>query len=111
MATEAELKLRLAPTDHAALAKSAALASARPRRNRLTSLYFDTPDEEIAKAGMVLRLRRAGRRWIPVLKAGNVASGGLHVRKEWEYPRRDAVIDLSRFADTPLAELQGARDL
>ena len=111
MAIEAELKLRLAPTDHAALAKSAALASARPRRNRVTSLYFDTPDEEIVRAGMVLRLRRAGRRWIPGLKAGNAARGGLHVRKEWEYPRRDAVIDLSRFVDTPLAQLAGAKDL
>jgi len=111
MATEAELKLRLAPTDHAALARSAALAGARPRRNRVTSFYFDTPGEEIAKAGMVLRLRRSGRRWVPGLKAGNAARGGLHVRQEWEYPRRDCVIDLSRFADTPLAELQGAKDL
>ena len=111
MATEAELKLRLAPGDHAALARSAALAAARPRRQRLASIYFDTPGEEIVKAGMVLRLRRAGRRWIPGLKAGNAASGGLHVRKEWEYPRRDAVLDLSRFADTPLAELKDAKGL
>jgi inorganic triphosphatase YgiF len=111
MATEAELKLRLAPGDHAALAASPALAAVRPQRQRLTSVYFDTPACEIAAAGMVLRLRRSGRRWIPGLKAGNSAGAGLHVRQEWEYPRRDAVLDLARFADTPLAGLKDAAHL
>ena len=111
MATEAELKLRLAPRDHAALAASPALAAVKPHRERLTSTYFDTPACEIVAAGMVLRLRRAGRRWIPGLKAANAAGAGLHVRKEWEYPRRDAVIDLARFADTPLADLKDAAHL
>ena len=105
MATEAELKLRLAPGDHAALLASPALAAAAPQRQRLTSVYFDTPACEIAEAGMVLRMRRAGRKWIPGLKAANAAGAGLHVRQEWEYPRRDAVLDLARFADTPLAKV------
>ena len=111
MATEAELKLRLAPSDHAALAASGVLAGIRPRRRRLPSLYFDTPSCEIAGAGMVLRLRRDGTRWIPGLKAPNAASGGLHVRHEWEFPRRDAVLDLSRFSPTPLAKLPDAGHL
>jgi triphosphatase len=108
---EAELKLRLAPDDHAALRGSAVLAGARPRRQRLTSIYFDTPTCEVASAGMVLRLRRGGSRWIAGLKGGNASAAGLHVRKEWEYPRRDAVLDLSRFAGTPLARLKGAAGL
>src|SRR5689334_12243334 len=111
MATEAELKLRLAPSDHAALAASRVLAGIRPRRRRLPSTYFDTPSCEVARAGMVLRLRRDGSRWIPGLKAASSAGGGLHVRREWEYPRRDAVLDLARFADTPLAALDDAAHL
>jgi len=108
MATEAELKLRLARADHAAIAASPALAAARPRRQRLQGFYFDTPDCAVAGHGMVLRLRREANRWVQGLKSANDASGGLHVRQEWEYRRADAVLDLSRFAATPLAKLADA---
>ena len=111
MAAEAELKLRLAPEDHGAIRRSAALAAARPRRQHLTSLYFDTPEGALAAHGLVLRLRREGRRWVQGLKAANAASGGLHVRQEWEYARGDAAVDLARFAHTPLANVEGADTL
>ncbi len=109
--TEAELKLRLAPGDHPALRRSAVLASVRPRRVRLSSTYFDTPDCALAGHGMALRLRQAGRRWVQGLKSANVTSGGLHVREEWEFARRDAGLDLARFAHTPLARLEDAATL
>jgi triphosphatase len=111
MATESELKLRLAPADHAALRASAALASASPRRRRLQGFYFDTPECALVAQGMVLRLRRDGRRWVQGLKAANVASGGLHVREEWEYPCREPVLDLARFSHTPLAGVEHVEDL
>jgi len=111
MATEAELKLRLSPAHHAAIARSGALAGARPRRRRLDTIYFDTPERTLAAHGMVLRLRRDGARWIQGLKAANAAGGGLHVRQEWEHAAPEPVIDLARFADTPLARLEGVADL
>jgi triphosphatase len=111
MVTEAELKLRLAPADHPALRRSQALAAVRPRRVRLSSTYFDTPDCALERHGMVLRLRHAGRRWVQGLKSANVASGGLHVREEWEYSRADPGLDLARFAHTPLADLEDAGTL
>lgn len=111
MATEAELKLRLAPGDERAIRRSAALAAAPPRRRRLSAIYFDTPAGELAARGMVLRLRRDGRRWMQCLKASNVASGGLHVRDEWEFARDDPVLDLARFAGTPLAGIEDAGTL
>ena len=111
MATEAELKLRLARGDHAAIAASAVLAAARPKRRRLQGLYFDTPGCELAASGMVLRLRRDGARWVQGLKSANATDAGLHVRNEWEVAHREPVLDLSRFAATPLAKLAGAPEL
>ena len=68
MVTEAELKLRLAPEDHGAIRRSIALAAVRPSRLKLASVYFDTPECALAAHGLVLRLRREGRRWVQTLK-------------------------------------------
>lgn len=108
---ESELKLLVRPRDHARLARCAALAAARPRRQRLETLYFDTPDGELAGRDLALRLRRAGKRWIAGLKARQLGAGGLHVREEWEHAREDAVLDLALFAGTPLAALPASERL
>jgi inorganic triphosphatase YgiF len=108
--TETELKLALDPAAGAKLARSAALEK-RARRRRLTSIYFDTPDTVLAKHRMALRLRRSGRRWTQCLKAGTSGTGGLHARDEWELERPGPTLDLSLFAGTPLARLEGAEAL
>ncbi len=108
MARELELKFALAPEDEADFRAAPALAGITPSRARLLALYFDTPRRELARAGMALRLRRRGRRWVQTLKAGRSGTGGLHARSEWEFERGGPSIDLSLFADTPLAALAGA---
>ena len=108
--TEVELKLALDAREGAKLARSAALEK-NARRKRLTSIYFDTPDGVLAKHAMALRLRRAGRRWTQCLKAGTSGTGGLHARDEWELERPGPALDLSLFAHTPLARLEGAQSL
>ena len=108
---EIELKLDVDRGARALLLRAAALAGAKPRRMRMASLYFDTPDCALAGAGMALRLRRSGRRWAQCLKAGHSGTGGLHARDEWEFERPGPVLDLSLFADTPLAALDGAASL
>ncbi|HXN15854.1 MAG TPA: CYTH and CHAD domain-containing protein, partial [Usitatibacter sp.] len=109
--TETELKFVLDPEAHGALSRSAALGAAHAVRIPLVSLYFDTPDCQLAKRAMALRLRRSGRRWVQSLKAGGAARGALHSRNEWEYSRRGPQLDLSLFAQTPLAQLEGAETL
>jgi triphosphatase len=102
---EVELKFLIDPRDHEALARSAALRGVKAARVRIDTTYFDTADGELAARGLALRLRQAGGRWIEGLKAGESGTGGLHARSEWEHERDDPGIDLSLYAQTPLAGL------
>ncbi len=89
MATEVELKLTLDPKAEARLRRDPALeARVEPGRDAtLVSIYYDTPGEALAQAGIALRLRREGRRWIQTIKrrAGS-ESGGLFANEEVECP-------------------------
>ena len=108
---EVELKFELPPEAHAQFRKLAALDASQPKSTRLLALYFDTARHDLARHEMAMRLRRSGRGWKQALKAGASGSGGLHARKEWEYDRPDASIDLSLFESTPLASLPRAKKL
>lgn len=105
---ETELKLVLAPGEGAKAAATPVLAGVDSRSSRFSAIYFDTPTRELSRHGLGLRLRREGRHWRATLKASGESAAGLHQRPEWEYPVPGPVLDLSRFAGTPLAELPGA---
>lgn len=87
MADETELKLELPPKGAEALLASG-LLPIDPEIRDQRSIYFDTPDHDLAKAGFSLRIRRSGGKRIQTVKAGG-ASAGLYVRPEWECPVRD----------------------
>lgn len=108
---EVELKLAIDPAEVERLREAAALAGVRPAVVRMDGIYLDTDDCEVARHGMALRLRRAGRRWMQCLKAGRSGTGGLHARSEWEYEQPRAEVDLSLFRETPLASLPSAARL
>jgi triphosphatase len=108
MAEEIELKLT-APMDGLPLVRAhpavAAVASGRLRTQLLVSEYYDTPGHELAAAGVALRLRRAGSRWLQTVKGNGVAAGGLHRRAEFEWPLSSPRLDLSKLARTPWHKL------
>ncbi len=84
---EIELKLLIDPDDVPSFRRNPLLAQhaiAKPRVQRLTTTYFDTPDLFFRKHGAALRVRRVARHWIQTLKAGGQAAAGLHQRHEWE---------------------------
>ncbi|HWU73123.1 MAG TPA: CYTH domain-containing protein, partial [Sphingomonas sp.] len=83
MPDEVELKLTLRPRDAIVLADSRLVGGA-PRKARQRSLYFDTADHSLVKAGLSLRIRRAGRKRVQTVKARGVSSAGLFARPEWE---------------------------
>jgi inorganic triphosphatase YgiF len=66
--TEIELKLQVPAAALAAVERAVAAPAAQ--RTRLQAVYFDTPDRRLAVAGIALRLRKEGRRWVQTLKAG-----------------------------------------
>ena len=108
---EVELKFELPPEAHPAFSRLPALSLARPSHQRLLAMYFDTPSHDLAKNEMAMRLRRSGRQWVQSLKSGASGAGGLHERDEWESDRPGPSIDLSLFAQTPLAKLPDAESL
>src|SRR5215468_919897 len=81
---ELEVKLDLAPDSLRALKKIPLLRAQNgtPRRRTEISVYFDTDDYKLRKKGLMLRVRRVGRRYIQTIKA-NGHSAPLE-RDEWE---------------------------
>lgn len=88
--TETELKFTLDAAEAARLRRHPDLTALRaaPRRTeRLVSIYVDTEGHALERAGVALRLRRIGRRWVQTVKSRRTAGGaGLYVQDEDERP-------------------------
>ena len=105
---ETELKLLLAPQDLRRLRRDPrvkALQQGRATTRRVRSAYYDTPEHALARAGVALRLRADGKRWLQTLKTEGQAMAGLHLREEWEWPLPRAALDFGLLATTPLAKM------
>lgn len=102
---ETELKLDVAPSALAHLARSAALKGhARPRSKNIVSVYFDTADFQLRKAGFTLRVRRDGRRRLQTVKQEG-RRAALLSRNEWEQPIRGNLPDIEAARGTGLKPL------
>lgn len=64
--SEFELKLQV-PADRAAAVETA-VRRGKVKETRLRARYFDTPDEALARAALVLRLRQEGDAWVQAAK-------------------------------------------
>ena len=53
-------------------------------QERLTSTYYDTPDAALKQRGLTLRVRDQGGHYLQTVKEGDLASGDLLSRREWE---------------------------
>lgn len=82
---EIELKLRLPPGALAALRADPLWAQTRATRRQLDNIYFDTPGQALAQAGIGLRLRSDGKHWLQTAKGGGGSRAGLHQREEIEF--------------------------
>ena len=79
--TEIELKFQVPPGRADAVAR--AVATTKAVRLSLRARYFDTEDRRLAAAGLALRVRKEGRRWVQALKG---QGDGLWQRLEHERP-------------------------
>ena len=64
--TEFELKFEIPPANLERVA--AALKVGKASRQRLQARYFDTRDGALARNGLVVRVRKEGRRWVQTAK-------------------------------------------
>ena len=53
-------------------------------QERLISTYYDTPDSALKQRGLTLRVRDQGGNFLQTVKEGDLASGDLLSRGEWE---------------------------
>jgi inorganic triphosphatase YgiF len=103
---EIELKLEFDPADAALLASHPALRSGltRQEERRLVSIYFDTRDAALHKAGIYLRVRDDGGRMVQTVKTAK-SNTELIERLEWEREIASRTPNLGLVGDTPLAPL------
>ena len=105
MSKEIELKLRLAPSQARRFQLHPVLSESTPQKYRLFNTYYDTPDFDLRKRGIALRLRRKGWAvWLMTVKGGDSGAGGLAQRSEWEAPTQPGVFDFSIVTDEKLRE-------
>ncbi len=94
---EIELKLQLSPARAGAFRAMLARRRVRPVEQELVTLYLDTPDFDLGTAGVAVRLRRVGRRWLQTLKTEGERQGGLSRRAEFEMPVPRGELDWALF--------------
>lgn len=100
---EIEFKFHI-PTDRLK-AVDAALRRGAVVRTRLQARYFDTADERLAAQGIVLRLRKEGRRWVQTVKAtGDNALHRLEHNVDLGTAGTSPGIDPQRHQGTPVGE-------
>lgn len=93
---EQELKLHVPKASRSDIQR--AMLRGAVTRVRLRAQYYDTPGGALVNAGVSLRLRQEGRRWVQTLK---MAGANPLSRVELNHPRPDATLDLSVYDDTP----------
>ena len=102
---ELEVKLDLPPDSLRALKKIPLLRAQNgaPKRRVEVSVYFDTDGHKLRKKGLMLRVRRVGRRYIQTIKAnGHLAP---FERDEWEAEIAGREPDLNLAKGTALEPL------
>jgi len=100
MSHEIELRFSIRPEDFARIKKAQprGFTAGPPVTHRLSTVYYDTPELEFAKAGLTLRVRKTGLRYVQTVK--DVSTGALASdREEYESRLDSAEPDLQSVPD------------
>jgi inorganic triphosphatase YgiF len=105
---ETELKLEFDPADLGRIRAHPLLAATDSKQKTLHSIYYDTADLVLHKAGVSLRVRDTGGRFVQTIKSAN-GNAGLFDRSEWEHEVKGRNIDLIAARGTALEPLLSVR--
>ena len=101
MANEVELKFDVENGGARAIRRSELLAAQPCHRQHYDTLYYDSEDGALRKAGYTLRIRGSGDQHVQTIKCKTGSSAGLFVRQEWESEVPGFVVDLDMLKMTP----------
>ncbi len=99
MQKETEIKLRVSRETLAALREHPLLKKRNKNgweRRELMNQYFDTPERDLAKAKVALRLRKDGDEVIQTLKTRGQSVAGLSERNEYDWKLPKAKLDVKK---------------
>lgn len=104
-AKEIELKLAFDPADAPRILDHPILAAAQdaPKRRELITIYYDTGEDALRKAGVFLRVRATDDGYVQTIKTGHKAE--FFERDEWEHLIPSHEPDLAHAEGTALAPL------
>jgi triphosphatase len=105
---EVELKFELGGGAAKKVRQHALLSNADHQTHSQNSVYFDTEDGEVHKAGYALRVRQVGDCFTQTVKT-NGGSAGLFDRGEWEASVKEMAPDPKALSRTPLGKLKKLR--
>ena len=71
---------------------------------QLGNTYYDTPDGDLNRHKIALRIRKVGDRHIQTLKTRGEFVDGAHRRQEWEWPLIGTTLNMGLIADTPVGQ-------
>jgi len=101
---EVELKLGLSAAAAAKLRRLPLIrerAAGPPETARLETIYFDTPTLDLFHAGVFLRVRRKGDRFVQALKTRGTVLSGIEDRRETEIDLPDDKVRPDLVVDPP----------
>lgn len=103
MTTEIELKLRLCPQNlndqNNPLVTFLNQNAEADGEKQLNNHYFDSDDAALATAKAALRIRQKGDSFEQTLKTAGSSQGGMHQRREWNWPLAGNQLDADVLAD------------
>jgi inorganic triphosphatase YgiF len=108
---EIEVKLQAPPDALESVLRDPLLEARRlgaAREERAVTVYYDTPELDLARSGVALRIRRVGRRRLQTVKTRLHAAGrrgGAADRAEWEWTIEGDEPDLALLASDGVAAL------
>ncbi len=114
MQNEIELKLRINTKDIIRLRRHAAIRqhlTGTPMTRRLVSIYYDTPDLQLLKKKISLRVRRMSGGWFQAVKSSGHSLAGLHQRMEWEDIIAHGHPDFTKITEPSLAKIFADQNL